>query len=197
MYKRQGAYNLLGLGLLTARAARQAGGLGRTLRAQPRRYGAYLSHAGLIVLALGLAFSGTYRRDAQVTLNMNQGVHLLNEDLTLTGLENVARPDGRSIVARVLIDGRPFSARLNTYTQGGDTPFPSPAVRYGLTGDTYLVMTGVDPEGQWASVRLIESPLVSWIWWGTLLVCVGAAFTLVTPRRAPQAAPARLAPATD
>lgn len=192
------AYNLLGLGLLTARAARQAGGLGRTLRAQPRRYGAYLSHAGLIVLALGLAFSGTYRRDAQVTLNLNTPAHLLNEDLTLTDLDTVTRPDGKSVVARVLIDGRPFGARLNTYIQGGDTAFPAPAVRYGLTGDTYLVLTNVDAQkGQWASVRLIESPLVSWIWWGTLLVCVGAAFTLVSPRRAAQAAPARLAPATD
>lgn len=120
------AYNLLGLGLLTARAARQAGGLGRTLRAQPRRYGAYLSHAGLIVLALGLAFSGTYRRDAQVTLNLNKPAHLLNEDLTLTALETVTRPDGKSVVARVLIDGRPFGARLNTYVQGGDTAFPAP-----------------------------------------------------------------------
>ncbi|UBV43445.1 heme lyase CcmF/NrfE family subunit [Deinococcus taeanensis] len=191
------AYNLLGLALLTLRAAGQAGGLGRTLRAQPRRYGAYLAHAGLVVVALGLAFSGTYRRDAQVTLNLNRPAHLLNEELQLTQLASVDRRDGRSVVASVLIDGQPFRARLNTYVQGGNTAFPAPAVRYGLTGDTYLVLTNVDPKGQWASVRLIESPLVAWLWWGTLIICAGAAFTLVSPQRAARPVPARLAPATD
>ncbi|GAA5435371.1 cytochrome c-type biogenesis protein CcmF [Deinococcus aquaticus] len=192
------AYNVVGLILLTARAARQAGGLGAALGAQPRRYGAYLAHLGLIVMALGLAFSGSFRRDAQVTLNLNAApVTLLAERLQLTGLDAVTRTDGKSVVARVQIDGRPFQARLNTYTQGGDTAFPSPAVRYGPLGDTYLVMTSVDPRGQWASVRLIESPLVSWIWWGTLIICVGAALTLASPRRATVRAPSGLAAATD
>lgn len=192
------AYNVVGLTLLTARAARQAGSLGAALGAQPRRYGAYLAHVGLIVLALGLAFSGTYRRDAQVTLNLNAApVRLLNERLQLTDLRTVRRSDGAADVATVQIDGQPFQARLNTYTQGGDTAFPSPAVRYGPLGDTYVVMTSVDPQGRWASVRLIESPLVSWIWWGTLIVCVGAAFTLVSPRRVAVRAPSGLAPATD
>ncbi|GHG30189.1 heme lyase CcmF/NrfE family subunit [Deinococcus indicus] len=192
------AYNVVGLTLLTARAARQAGSLGAALGAQPRRYGAYLAHVGLIVLALGLAFSGTYRRDAQVTLNLNAApVQLLNERLQLTDLRTVRRSDGAADVATVQIDGQPFQARLNTYTQGGDTAFPSPAVRYGPLGDTYVVMTSVDPQGRWASVRLIESPLVSWIWWGTLIVCVGAAFTLVSPRRVAVRAPSGLAPATD
>ncbi|MBZ9751664.1 heme lyase CcmF/NrfE family subunit [Deinococcus sp. HMF7604] len=191
------AYNLLGLGLLTVRAARQAGGLAHTLRAQPRRYGAYLAHIGLVVVALGLAYSGTYRRDAQATLNLNRPVPLLAERLELTGLTTETRSDGRSVVARVRIDGQPYRARLNTYVQGGNTPFPAPAVRYSLTGDTYLVVTAADPGGQWASVRLIESPLVSWLWWGTLLICLGASVTLVNPVRAARPAAARLAPATD
>lgn len=192
------AYNLLGLGLLTARAARQSGGLGRTLRAQPRRYGAYAAHAGLIVVALGLAFSGTYRRDAQVTLNVNAGpTRLLSETLELRRIETVDRGFGTSRVAHVSIDGRPYEAKLNTYAQSGSTPFPAPAVRYGVLGDTYLVMTSVDGQGRWASVRLIESPLVSWIWWGTLLICVGAGVTLVPPgrpARAPAAAPHGVTP---
>ncbi|WP_221090590.1 heme lyase CcmF/NrfE family subunit [Deinococcus aquaedulcis] len=192
-----GAYNLLGLGLLTARAAKQAGGLGATLRAQPRRYGAYLAHIGLVVLALGLAGSGTYRRDAQVTLNLGQPVQVLAERLELTAIRQETRPDGRSVVAHVRIDGEPFRARMNTYIQGGDTPFPAPAVRYRFTGDTYLVVTKTDPKGQWASVRLIESPLVSWLWWGTVLICLGASLTLVNPARPVRAAAPRLAPATD
>ncbi|MBI0445480.1 heme lyase CcmF/NrfE family subunit [Deinococcus sp. DB0503] len=194
------AYNLVGLGLLTARAVRQrGGGLLGLVREQPRRYGAYLAHVGLIVVALGIAFSGTYKRDAQATLNVGAApVKLLNETLALQGTRQIVKPYGRSTVARVLIDGQPFEARLNTYMQAGETAFPAPAVRYGPLGDTYLVVTAFDPQGNWASVRLIESPLVSWIWWGTLIVVLGAGLTLVPARRATARVPAvRTAPATD
>ncbi|WP_272976492.1 heme lyase CcmF/NrfE family subunit [Deinococcus geothermalis] len=193
------AYNLVGLGLLTARAVRQrGGGLLGLVREQPRRYGAYLAHVGLIVVALGIAFSGTYKRDAQATLNVGAApVKLLNETLALQGTRQIVKPYGRSTVARVLIDGQPFEARLNTYMQAGETAFPAPAVRYGPLGDTYLVVTAFDPQGNWASVRLIESPLVSWIWWGTLIVVLGAGLTLVPARRATARVPAvRTAPAT-
>ncbi len=193
------AYNLVGLGLLTARAARQGGGLTRTLRAQPRRYGAYTAHVGLVVLALGLAFSGAYRRDAQTTLNLQAAPStLLSERLQLTGLRQEDRGFGSSAVATVQIDGRPFETRLNTYVQAPGTLFPAPAVRYGALGDTYLVVTSIDPAGKWASVRLIESPLVSWIWWGTLIICLGAGLTLAQPARSlPHRSAVRLAPATD
>lgn len=55
-------------------------------------------------------------------------------------------------------------------------------MHYGLFGDSYLVTTNLDPAGQWASVRLISSPLVSWIWVGMLIIVAGASLTLVTPR---------------
>ncbi|GHF33054.1 cytochrome c-type biogenesis protein CcmF [Deinococcus metalli] len=194
------AYNLLGLGLLTARAARQSS-LGQTVRLNPRRYGAYLAHVGLVVVALGLAFSGTYRAEAQATLNVNAApTALLHERVQVQDVRREALPFGTSTVASVLIDGRPFRARLNTYTQAGNTAFPAPAVRYSALGDTYLVLTALDQSAtpKWVSVHLIESPLVSWIWWGTVIICVGAGLTLVPPGRvAPRAVPAGLAPATD
>ncbi len=195
------AYNLLGLGLLTARAARQAGGLGTTLRATPRRYGAYLAHAGLVVVALGLAFSGAYRSEAQATLNLGTApTALLREQVQVDSIRRETLPFGSTTIARVLIDGRPFQARLNTYTQAGNTAFPAPAVRYSVLGDTYLVLTALDSatSPKWVSVHLIESPLVSWIWWGTLIICVGAGLTLVPPARvAARSVPTGLAPATD
>jgi cytochrome c-type biogenesis protein CcmF len=194
------AYNLVGLGLLTFRAWRlRGGGLVGLIREQPRRHGAYLAHVGLVVLALGLAFAGAYRRDAQVTLNVGAApVRLLNETVALQSTRTEQRPYRKSAVARVLIDGRPFETRMNTYVQSSNIALPTPAVRYGLLGDTYLVMTAVDPQGQWASVRLIETPLVSWIWWGTVIVVLGAGLTLVPPRRSTVRVPAlNTAPATD
>lgn len=128
-----GAYNLAGLGLLTARALRErrAAGRGGSFPAlvgeQPRRYGAYLAHSGLVVMALGLAFSGAYRQDAQATLNAGATpTILLHESLALEAVRSEARPYGKSTVARVRIDGQPYEARLNTYIQADGATFPPP-----------------------------------------------------------------------
>jgi cytochrome c-type biogenesis protein CcmF len=84
------------------------------------------------------------------------------------------------VYARVLVDGKEYRPRINRYATSADN-IATPAVRYRVLGDTYLVMTAFDTENQrWASVRLIESPLVSWIWVGTVIVVLGAGLTLVT-----------------
>ncbi|WP_027482544.1 heme lyase CcmF/NrfE family subunit [Deinococcus pimensis] len=189
------AFNVAGLAVLTLRGLRARGGgfLG-LLREQPRRHGAYLAHLGLVIVALGLAFSGAYKREANVTLNLGQERTVLSERLTFTGIGTEDRPERRSVYARVLVDGEEYRPRINRYATSADN-VPTPAVRYRLLGDTYLVMTAFDAEGQqWASVRLIESPLVSWIWVGTLVVVLGAGLTLVNPAAAPATRTSRAAP---
>ena len=181
------AYNLAGLGLLTVRAARERGRYLALWREQPRRQGAHLAHAGLVVLALGLAFSGAYKSSGEVTLSRGQPARLLGQTLLLEGVHSERYPYGSSTTAQVSLNGQLYQPRANLYVQGGNTPYPTPAVRYGVFGDTYLVATafgdaGQGAAGQWVSVRLIQSPLVSWIWVGMLIVVLGAGFTLVTPR---------------
>lgn len=192
------AYNLAGLAQLTVRAARQRrAGLVTLVREQPRRYGAYLAHIGIVIVALGLAFSGTYRAETTVTLEPGKEQRVLHERLNFLGLGTERLPDRSSVYARVLVDGAEYRPRNNAYVTSRD-PVATPAVRYAFLGDTYLVLTAYDPEGAWANIRLIESPLVSWIWWGTLIVVLGAGLTLAAP--APVRATsrsARVAPATD
>ncbi|WP_425146126.1 heme lyase CcmF/NrfE family subunit [Deinococcus sp.] len=176
------AYNLAGLGLLTVRAARERGNYLALWREQPRRQGAHLAHVGLVVLSLGLAFSGAYKTSGEATLNRGQSVTLLGQPLLLEGVQRQTYPYGSSAIAHVRLGGQLFEPRSNLYVQGGNTLYPTPAVRYGLFGDTYLVATAFDSAGSWVSVRLIQSPLVSWIWVGMLIVVLGAGCTLVSPR---------------
>ena len=175
------AFNVAGLAQLTLRAVRQRGGgfIG-LVREQPRRYGAYTAHLGLVMVALGLAFSGGYKREARVTLNVGQEVTVLNERLMLQGVTHEKHPERESFVARILVDGVPYAPRSNLYPTSRDA-LPTPAVRYGMWGDTYVVVTAFDPDGKWVAARLIESPLVSWIWVGTLVVVLGSGMTLVAP----------------
>ncbi len=177
------AYNVAGLMQLTARAARARGSLLASWREQPRRGGAHLAHLGLVVVALGLAFSGAYKREARVTLNLAQEQTVLGERLLFVGAGQQQFPDKTSFYARVYLDGREYRPHNNLYPTSRDA-LPTPAVRYGLLGDTYLVATAFDTQGKWVALRLIESPLVSWIWAGTLIVVLGAALTLASPASA-------------
>ncbi|WP_420594829.1 heme lyase CcmF/NrfE family subunit [Deinococcus sp.] len=177
------AYNVAGLASLTFRAARQRGSLGATLREQPRRYGAYLAHIGLVVLALGVAFSGAYKRSDEITLYIGKDQQVMGQTLRLEGTTPSKLAYGTSLTARVRVDGQTLTPRNNAYVQDPGTPYPTPAVRYSVLGDTYLTATAFDQKGQWVSVRLIQSPLVSWIWVGTLIIVLGAGITLVVPAR--------------
>jgi cytochrome c-type biogenesis protein CcmF len=178
------AYNVAGLVVLTVRAAQERGNFGALLREQPRRQGAHLAHLGLVVLALGVAFSTAYKSSAEVTLNRGQASTLMGQRAVLENLEQRTYPYGASAIATVTLGGQTYTPRSNVYVNGGNTLYPTPSVHYGLFGDSYLVTTNLDPAGQWASVRLISSPLVSWIWIGMLIIVAGASLTLATPKLA-------------
>ncbi|WP_161881290.1 heme lyase CcmF/NrfE family subunit [Deinococcus alpinitundrae] len=178
------AYNVAGLASLTVRAARQRGNFAALLAEQPRRYGAYTAHLGLVVLALGLAFSGAYKQSSETTLNLGQDKQVLGNTLRLESLRQANYAYGSSAIAQIRVDGTLSTPRMNIYAQDPGTTFPTPAVRYSVLGDTYLVTTAIDDKtGKWASIRLIKSPLVSWIWAGTLIIVLGAGVTLLSPAR--------------
>lgn len=157
--------------------------LGALLASHPRRYGAFVAHLGLVIIGLGVAFSSSYRQDTQATLQLNEPTTLLGQQLELTGTAQNQRSDGHSLAAMLRINGQPFVAKMNFYNQSGGMAFPAPAVQYHFFGDTYLVVTAFDEHRQWASVRLVSSPLVGWIWWGSLVMIIGTGVTLLPQRR--------------
>ncbi len=180
-------FNIAVLLLLTGRAARQRaqavgsswlGALGANLNTYPRRYGAYIAHFGVVVIAIGIAFSSSYKSDGEYAFRPGetkdaQGVQLQYVEL-LSGKET-----NREIVAaEVRVDGVSLFPRLNYY---GNTrePVATPGIRYTALGDTYLTLSSFDQTDRSVVIKLIRSPLVSWIWVGGLILCIGAALTMI------------------
>jgi len=51
--------------------------------------------------------------------------------------------------------------------------------------DLYLILAGLDPEGEKASFKVYLNPLVSWFWWGGIVMCLGGVLVLLPrPRKA-------------
>lgn len=180
------AFNVAGLADMTLSTLRTRAKNGKAttlvglVREFPRRYGAYLAHVGIVVLALGVGFSTTYAAREEVTLNLSQPKTVLGKQVTLLTLANEKFPEKSSKVARVRVGGEELLPRLNNYVNMPQE-IAMPAVKTHFIEDTYVTLLSANAAQGWVTIALIKSPLVSWIWWGTVLVMLGTAITFGAP----------------
>jgi cytochrome c-type biogenesis protein CcmF len=168
----------------------------RLVGANNRRYGGYLAHIGLIVLAVGITASSAYRNERETTLEPGESVVVGRYRLELEEVRADEEPH-RWVVRAVLnaFDGdRPIGAldpRLNYY-KGRQEPITTPAVRSRPGDDLYTTLLAYEQDGSSATISVIVEPLVFWIWFGGLIVAVGG-FVSAWPRRRARF-PSRAAP---
>jgi cytochrome c-type biogenesis protein CcmF len=166
--------------------------LGRLTVSNRQRYGGYLAHVGVVVVAVAIAASSTGRVERDATLRPGETVSVGPFGLRLGRVWGAEEPQRFVIGANVdvLRDGRvidELQPRLNFYRRS-DQPIATPAVRSRAPGDRYLTLMAFRPDGGSATVRVILEPLVPWIWAGGGLICLAALFAAWPPRR-PRAAP--------
>jgi cytochrome c-type biogenesis protein CcmF len=160
-------------GLLSAVSA-----LGDLLNAYPRRYGAYISHLGVIVIALGISFSGAYKTEQQMTFKFGEARQVQGHSVRYEGLVGTQEAQREVVAAKLVLDGRDFFPRLNYYGNQRE-PVATPGIQYNFLGDFYTVLVQFEPSDQSAVINFINSPLVSWIWAGGLILVIGAGLTLI------------------
>jgi cytochrome c-type biogenesis protein CcmF len=157
-----------------------------------RRYGGYVVHAGICVMAVAIAVSSTLGTDVTATLrpgdSLSIGAYRLHHDrLVVQRLPDDARV--RETRAELTLSG-PQSGQVSTALRdypSSTTPIATPAVRSSLGEDLYVTLLGYDPATQAATLHVFINPLVGWIWLGGALVALGAAFAAWPERRRAQA----------
>ena len=172
-----------------AEAFRQAQTRGR------RRFGAYVVHAGAVVVIAAIAVSSTMGSSKEIQLNQGQTTTLGAYQLTFVGAEQVSEPHRESVRARVEIskNGRSLGTlypRMSTYENQRE-PIGSPAVHTSLTEDLYLSIHNIDGAAGTVGLLVLVNPMVCWIWIATAIMALGGLVALVPPLRgATAAAPA-------
>jgi len=170
--------------------------LWRVCTSNRRRYGGYMAHAGILVLAVGVASSSTFRREQEWTIEVGTSEQLGRYQVRLDSVWAVheSNRDGVIAATTVSVGGRVLTRlnpRLNYYKSAME-PIGTPAVRESLREDIYLVLMAYTADGKRATIKAIASPLVAWIWLGGGIVGLGALFALWpgaggAPRRDPVA----------
>jgi cytochrome c-type biogenesis protein CcmF len=150
----------------------------RLIAANRRRYGGYLAHLGVLCITLGIAASSTFRREGEATLRRGEVLRVGSYGARLEDVYGREEPQRTVLAASVTVLrgervlGR-LEPRMNFYPTS-QQPVPTPAVRSRPSGDVYISLMAFAPDGSTATLKVIVEPLVPWIWFGGLVVCLGA-----------------------
>src|SRR5690606_19043973 len=177
-----------------AAARRRATGGGRMqalvglMNANPRRYGGYIAHIGLIMSAVGMTGSSVLQSDIVATVRPGESIELREYAVRFDSLTTWSEPHRLVVAAHLtaFADGKAageLDPRLNFYRTRGDEPITTPAVRSRADNDLYVNLLAYPPDGSSATLHVIVEPLVVWIWIGAFIVAAGALFSILGGRR--------------
>ena len=153
-----------------------------------RRYGGYLVHAAVVVMAVAVAISSTMAQQTTATLKPGESVQLGDYRLTHERLVVEPLPDDPRVVetrAEMRYDG-PQSGELATALRAypnSAAAIATPAVRTSLGEDLYVTLLASDSSSGSVTVRVFLNPGVVWIWIGGLLLGIGSVFAIWPDRR--------------
>jgi len=147
-----------------------------------RRYGGYLAHVGVLLIATGIAGSSAFRQDGEWTMHTGVVQRFGDYGLRVDSVWAVKESNRDGVIAQVTVmrggavQGRMYP-RLNFYHNASEA-IAKPAIRARLTEDLYLVLLTYSTDGHETTMRAIASPLVSWIWLGGIVMGLGVLFGL-------------------
>jgi len=161
-----------------------------------RRYGGYIIHLGVVLMALGIIGIEIFQTETQGTLAQGGQISLEEYTLTYKSLAVFDTDDGRNIArAAISVDKNgkyvgDLYPRRDYYIES-QQPMTIPGVRSTWEDDLYVILVDWQPlSSQSATFKIYKNPLVNWLWLGGFIFILG---TLVAawPERDPQEAPIR------
>ncbi|MBX5437146.1 MAG: heme lyase CcmF/NrfE family subunit [Alicyclobacillaceae bacterium] len=152
-----------------------------------RRYGGYIVHLGVAVMAIGIAGSGVFHVDLEQQLRVGQtSAPVAGYQATFAGMGVEQGPGTRRLYANLVIrrDGQVLGLLrpAATFYSDGQQPTTDVALYSRPLRDLYVVMIGTS-QGESAVFDFHVNPLVQWIWWGGYLFIAGTIVSLWPERR--------------
>ena len=169
--------------------------LARLVARARSRYGGYLVHLGIALIAVGVISSSFYQQVREATLPVGGSLTIGAYTLTHTGLAESTAPGSRTVAAQLVLSegggpGRTVTPAKVFYENFNDQPATHVAIETLHLEDLYLVLAGWGDDGTISLVAMLN-PMVSLIWFGGGVLLFGAIVAL-WPERANIPRPAAL-----
>ena len=164
-------------------SATWAGAFSSLVGRNRRRYGGYVVHASIVLLAIGIVGSSAYDTVAEKELRPGQTMSVRNYDLRY--VDDVTRRGANAQELRAIVEVSRGGERLGTLEPGKNRYFAEQqvsneaAIRSDrLNGeDLFLVADQIDPDGT-LFLKVLVKPLVNVIWIAGFVFLAGALIAL-------------------
>jgi cytochrome c-type biogenesis protein CcmF len=147
-----------------------------------RRFGAYVAHAGVVMIFIAIAVSSTMGTSTEVQLTAGGTTTVGPYQLRFLGAELRQEPHRESSIARIevrrggeVVDI--LEPRMNVYERQRE-PIGTPSVRSTWSHDLYLSIVNLDIARNRVGLSAMIHPMVSWVWGATGVIALGGLVAL-------------------
>jgi len=161
--------------------------MGGLVRRHNRRYGGFVVHLGILIIALGVTGSQAWSVQTEMTLRPGETAELVGYRVRFDGLTAVEESNHFKVVGAFTVsNGRVLGVLrpAKKFYPQEQSPIAYVDYRLGLKEDIYLVLGDFARDGRQATVKLQVNRLVSWIWIGGAVLTLGALLAILPDRRA-------------
>jgi len=144
-----------------------------------RRYGGYVIHLGVVLMAIGVIGIEIFQTETQGTIPQGGQMALGNYSISYDSLANFDTPDGRNVARAVLsvYKNDQYIGELHPrrdYYYESQQPMTIPGVRSTWEEDFYVLLVDWEPiSSQGATFKIYHNPLVNWLWLGGFVFILG------------------------
>jgi cytochrome c-type biogenesis protein CcmF len=148
-----------------------------------RRYGGYIVHAAVVLLAIGVAGSSAYQTVRETRLSPGDSMTVAGNRVVFRGFETKLEGNHRAIRANV--DVYRGGSYLGRYRPGKNQYFAEDqisnevSIRHDLLtgGDLFMIADQVNTDGS-VDLKVLQKPLVNLIWFAGLVFVCGSLIAL-------------------
>jgi cytochrome c-type biogenesis protein CcmF len=159
--------------------------MGGLLVRHNRRYGGFVVHLGILIIALGVMGSHAWSVQTETTLRRGESAELAGYRFRFDGLSAVEESNHFKVVGTFTVSNGHVLGVLRPakkfYPQE-QAPIAYVDYRLGLREDLYLVLGDFARDGSQATIKLQVNRLVSWIWIGGFVLTLGALLAILPER---------------
>ena len=159
--------------------------MGGLLLRHNRRYGGFVVHLGILIIALGVMGSHAWSVQTETTLHRGETAELAGYRFRFDGLTAVEESNHFKVIGAFTVsNGHPLGVLrpAKKFYPQEQAPIAYVDYRLGLREDLYLVLGDFARDGSQATIKLQVNRLVSWIWIGGVVLTLGALLAILPER---------------
>jgi cytochrome c-type biogenesis protein CcmF len=142
-----------------------------------RRYGGYIIHLGVIAAFVGIIGSSFFKMEVKKSVAVGNSFTIGSFSLKYLGLDERENAHLEQAIARLAVirNGREVTVMTpgKLFYKRQQQPATAVAIRSTPFADLYVVLAGLDDNGNRATFEVFLTPLVLWLWAGGLLMALG------------------------